>query len=894
MVAETAVRLLGFSSSGVRPRTTMAAQLIAQRIRGKKPLTRREKLFLILDEPTSSALAHFFSLMVTTVTLVATFASTVETVRNPNNFLGALNRLTSGGSLFFGIRYTCGFFFVTEAVMRVACYIPLRRVFLDPFIWLDCLTPLPFIFGLFFGRLPVLEAWGSIRLFKLCRYYEGAGLLSKAFRSSMEQLGVPLFMLATMVICFSSVLYQVEYDEAIQQCVELWKAEADLPDRFFFDHPGGVAWGCDVCPPGTAATDAAAGAAAGAAADTTAATPAEVLLTYRCATCAGHPAGHPECSNVAFEQQFQSVPHAMWFLIVTVTTVGFGDVSPSTTLGQLFISAVILLGILFLAMPLSVVGSNFQQAWDDRTLYKLQALTRQMLSENDMKPDDCITAFKQFDVDGDGLVDEKEFAHFVVGVLGLNLKKPELVKLWAMLDANHSGSINFTEFAEMLFPGHTFSEESMGDKGEDEKVGEHTFKLRQAAAADTALARARDGVGVLDSAEIVKALSRDSSCVPARPPTDDASRGGVGVGVGVGGGGGCAVMALDALSTGVLAAFGHPAPAAAPAQASGGASRGHSLPADASTTAAVASAVADAVAPHVASAVASSMKQLGQGGALATAVAEQLATNDTLASSLAKRIAVDVERSIERCVARHLGHVGHGGGAHVGSTAPQGHGTAAGGSAEGLRRGAPQGGSAEEHEGEAPPKAADTSTSGDQPGDLAASLRALEATVKSMHAHLLSRERRSRRLHLRADDSSPSLQPDGAQDREPSRATPSRETGTASFIRRRLGRVSHEGRAPDQTLSTPEKLKTHQRRRHHSATCSVEHPGRERSVLEAEHPKTNAGTSHDTTCATDAARGTACSTCNGKHHQNAGDGKTSSTVDSSAPAGASRSAELNA
>ena len=39
VVAETAVRLLGFSSSGVRPRTTMAAQLIAQRIRGKKPLT---------------------------------------------------------------------------------------------------------------------------------------------------------------------------------------------------------------------------------------------------------------------------------------------------------------------------------------------------------------------------------------------------------------------------------------------------------------------------------------------------------------------------------------------------------------------------------------------------------------------------------------------------------------------------------------------------------------------------------------------------------------------------------------------------------------------------------------------------------------------------------------
>ena len=35
-----------------------------------------------------------------------------------------------------------------------------------------------------------------------------------------------------------------------------------------------------------------------------------------------------------------------------------------------------------------------------------------------------MTAFKQFDNDGDGLIDEKEFAHFVVGVLGLKLKKP--------------------------------------------------------------------------------------------------------------------------------------------------------------------------------------------------------------------------------------------------------------------------------------------------------------------------------------------------------------------------------------------------------------------------------------------------------------------------------------
>lgn len=109
-------------------------------------------------------------------------------------------------------------------------------------------------------------------------------------------------------------------------------------------------------------------------------------------------------------------------------------------------------------MPLAVVGNNFQQVWNDRCLYKLQALTRQMLSENDMSPNDCMIAFKQFDNDGDGLIDEKEFNHFVTGVLSLELKKPDLVKLWGMLDLNRSGNVNFTEFTEMLFPNHAFSE----------------------------------------------------------------------------------------------------------------------------------------------------------------------------------------------------------------------------------------------------------------------------------------------------------------------------------------------------------------------------------------------------------------------------------------------------
>ena len=39
------------------------------------------------------------------------------------------------------------------------------------------------------------------------------------------------------------------------------------------------------------------------------------------------------------------------------------------------------------------VGTQFSHVWEERKLVRLQALTRQLLSENDVSPDDCVEAF---------------------------------------------------------------------------------------------------------------------------------------------------------------------------------------------------------------------------------------------------------------------------------------------------------------------------------------------------------------------------------------------------------------------------------------------------------------------------------------------------------------------
>ncbi len=56
---------------------------------------------------------------------------------------------------------------------------------------------------------------------------------------------------------------------------------------------------------------------------------------------------------------FKSIPHSLWWSVVTMTTLGYGDVTPVTTLGRLFASVMLILGILILAIPTGIVSAGF-------------------------------------------------------------------------------------------------------------------------------------------------------------------------------------------------------------------------------------------------------------------------------------------------------------------------------------------------------------------------------------------------------------------------------------------------------------------------------------------------------------------------------------------------------
>ena len=70
----------------------------------------------------------------------------------------------------------------------------------------------------------------------------------------------------------------------------------------------------------------------------------------------------------------------MYFMMVTMTTTGYGDQTPSTTLGKIIAAFSAVFGILFLAMPLTIVGNAFYNNWNKFLAKKeREKATRDML-----------------------------------------------------------------------------------------------------------------------------------------------------------------------------------------------------------------------------------------------------------------------------------------------------------------------------------------------------------------------------------------------------------------------------------------------------------------------------------------------------------------------------------
>ncbi|MBP6978927.1 MAG: ion transporter [Bacteroidales bacterium] len=73
------------------------------------------------------------------------------------------------------------------------------------------------------------------------------------------------------------------------------------------------------------------------------------------------------------ENGFTSIPVSIYWAIVTITTVGYGDISPATPIGQMIASVIMILGYAIIAVPTGIITMEMSKA---QQIYKKKSDTQ--------------------------------------------------------------------------------------------------------------------------------------------------------------------------------------------------------------------------------------------------------------------------------------------------------------------------------------------------------------------------------------------------------------------------------------------------------------------------------------------------------------------------------------
>lgn len=238
-----------------------------------------------------------------------------------------------------------------------------------------------------FGAIRIVRLTRVARVLKMSRYSSAIQVFVQAIAISMKALSMLIFLMAIAMIVFSSMIYFAEYTR--DGC-----------------RAGGWVGNCSS---DTAGSLVYASSIAGAAA-------ARVASPTDCICVDPNP--------------YKSIASSFWWCVVTMSTVGYGDMTPVTVMGKVVGCASVLTGMLVLALPITVIGTNFQKVMKSVMQQTMKSNVdylkgKRMLCRNEIEAilerfhavtedihlnvDDVINVY---DEDNNGMLEDEELAKF--------------------------------------------------------------------------------------------------------------------------------------------------------------------------------------------------------------------------------------------------------------------------------------------------------------------------------------------------------------------------------------------------------------------------------------------------------------------------------------------------
>lgn len=75
--------------------------------------------------------------------------------------------------------------------------------------------------------------------------------------------------------------------------------------------------------------------------------------------------------NSAQPDKFSSIFDCMWWSIITLTTIGYGDIYPITVGGRIFTFIVLMIGISIIAVPTGLIASALTKCIEEENRNKM-------------------------------------------------------------------------------------------------------------------------------------------------------------------------------------------------------------------------------------------------------------------------------------------------------------------------------------------------------------------------------------------------------------------------------------------------------------------------------------------------------------------------------------------